>query len=61
MAEHGFSNSVTVPLDDKVWQAWVAKNRENEKLGILKRRTLATLIGATVVAAGMFWVFARLA
>ena len=60
MAEHGFSSPATVPLDDKVWQAWLAKNRESEKRGILQRRRVGRLIGETLVAAGVFWLLVRL-
>ena len=61
MTGHGFGSPATVPLDEKVWQAWVAKNRESEKLDSLKRRTLAKLTGLILGAAGTFWLLLRLA
>lgn len=43
-------------LDDKVWQAWLAKNRRNEHLHFVKRLKIMFFLSPLLLAALLFWV-----
>ena len=51
------SQSVEPPvLDEKVWQAWLAKNRRNERLHFVKRLKVMLFLSPLVLAALLFWL-----
>lgn len=52
MSDDLFGSSTTAELDDKIWQAWVAKNREAERLlnTRIARIAIAAVGGLTIFA-----------
>lgn len=58
MADNQYDSS-TLPLDQKVWQAWVEKNRLMEEDLNGKFRRWGIIAGAGVVGVVLFWLAHR--
>jgi hypothetical protein len=48
-----------VPLDEKVWQAWLAKNRRREEFYFARRLKIAMFLSPVLLAAILFLLFSR--
>ena len=47
----------SLQLDEHVWQSWLTKNRNAERLGFEKRVKLALVVLPVVVALLIYWLF----
>jgi hypothetical protein len=48
-----------VPLDRKVWQAWVVNNRRQEEVYFARRLRVTMFLSPLVLAIVLFWLFGR--
>jgi len=48
-----------VPLDERVWQAWLDKNRKQEKAGFARRVKVLKFALVILLGIGLFWSLAR--
>lgn len=49
----------TRPLDEKVWQNWLAKNRKQEELFFARRVKLAMIVSPFALAAIVYFFLSR--
>ena len=47
------------PLDERVWQAWLDKNREQEKARFARRVNVVKFASPILLLIGLFWWLAR--
>ena len=47
----------SLQLDDRVWHAWLEKNRKAERLGFEKRLRFGFMVSPLLLAALLFWLF----
>jgi hypothetical protein len=45
----------TPQLDEAVWQAWLEKNKAEEKLGFVRRRRMAGFVMLFLTAGVLIW------
>jgi len=44
-------------IDERVWHAWVDKNRERDRKSFKRRATMAKYLAAGAVIAGIIWKY----
>jgi len=47
------------PLDERVWQAWLDKNREQERVRFVRRVKVLKFASAILLLIGLFWWLAK--
>ncbi len=53
------SNVATHPLDEKVWQNWLAKNRKQEEALFARRIKFSVILSPFILAVILFFFLSR--
>jgi hypothetical protein len=46
----------SIPLDEKVWQSWLDKNRQEEKAFLARRLRITVILSPILMAAVLMWL-----
>jgi hypothetical protein len=49
----------TVELDERVWQAWIAKGLERDRIRFKRRVQISTVLLPALAIAGIIWAYMR--